>query len=211
MSTSLPKHSTSGECATATHLKEVLDSLSIAIFLIGKGNRLVFSNKAGDAMLFDGTFLRPIVGALNEHDTLAVPTALEEAIARITRGRSNSGIGVSLRAANGRQSAAYVMPIAGEKMPAADSYTHCAVFVAQRGAHQPMIIEILRTMFDLTSSEARIAALIAKGDGPQTIAETLGITINTVRSHLKHAFSKTSANDQTALGALVNGLMAPIT
>ena len=87
---------------------------------------------------------------------------------------------------------------------------HCAVFVAQRGEHQPMAIEILRTMFDLTISEARIATLIAKGDGPQAIAESLGISVNTVRSHLQHAYAKTGSPDQTALSALVNGLMPPV-
>ncbi len=87
---------------------------------------------------------------------------------------------------------------------------HCAVFVAQRGEHQPMAIETLRTMFDLTVSEARIATLIAKGDGPQAIVESLGISVNTVRSHLQHAYAKTGASDQTALSALVNGLMPPV-
>ena len=87
---------------------------------------------------------------------------------------------------------------------------HCAVFVAQRGEHQPMAIEILRTMFDLTVSEARVATLIAGGDGPQAIAQSLGNSVNTVRSHLQHVFAKTGAADQTALGALVNGLMPPV-
>jgi DNA-binding CsgD family transcriptional regulator len=42
------------------------------------------------------------------------------------------------------------------------------------------------------------------------ILKSLGITVNTVRSHLARAFSKTGAADQTALGALVNKMMPPI-
>ena len=38
----------------------------------------------------------------------------------------------------------------------------------------------------------------------------IGISVNTVRSHLQHAYAKTGASDQTALSALVNGLMPPV-
>jgi DNA-binding CsgD family transcriptional regulator len=188
----------------------LLDSLSISIFLVETGNRVIFINSAGEAMLSDGNYVHPVSGISNENRTISFPSALAGAVDRVTRGICTSGIGVSLVGANGKQSAAYVLPITGKNLSPARNRTCCAVFVAQRGEQHPMIIEILRTMFDLTSSEARIAALIAKGDGPQTIAKTLGITINTVRSHLQHAFSKTNAGDQTALGALVNGLIAPV-
>ena len=73
-----------------------------------------------------------------------------------------------------------------------------------------MTIEMLRSMFDLSPAEARVSSLIAKGDGPAIISESLGITINTVRSHLAHVFSKTGATDQSSLGALVNRLLPPI-
>jgi DNA-binding CsgD family transcriptional regulator len=41
-------------------------------------------------------------------------------------------------------------------------------------------------MFDLSPTEARVATLIAKGEGPAMIADSLAISINTVRSHLAH-------------------------
>jgi DNA-binding CsgD family transcriptional regulator len=121
-----------------------------------------------------------------------------------------SGIGVPLIGNDGDRAAAYVLPIAGKDLRGDLGQGHCAVFVARRGEQQPMAIEILRTLFDLTVAEARIASLIAKGDGPQAIAEALGVSVNTVRSHLQSAYAKTSAPDQTALGALVNGLMPPV-
>ena len=204
-------HTRSTEDATATLFRDVLDALSVAIFVIETGNRVVFSNKAADALLSDGSHVRAISGTLDGHRTIDVPKALADAIDRVTGGIDTAGIGVPLVRANGKQSAGYVLPIAGKDRCSASTQKFCAVFIAPHGGQQPMVIEVLRTMFDLTSSEARIAALIAKGDGPQTIAKTLGVTINTVRSHLKHAFSKTRANDQTALGALVNGLIAPVT
>jgi DNA-binding CsgD family transcriptional regulator len=190
--------------------KGLLDSLSISIFLIETGNRLIFTNAAGDAMLSDGTYVHSVCGVSSEYRTISLPLALADAVDRVTRGICTSGIGVSLASENGKQSAAYVLPISGKKLRGTQVLVYCAILVTQRSEQQPMVIDILRMMFDLTNSEARIASLIAKGHGPHTIAKTLGITINTVRSHLQHAFSKTNSSDQTALGALVNGLIAPV-
>jgi DNA-binding CsgD family transcriptional regulator len=68
----------------------------------------------------------------------------------------------------------------------------------------------LRTLFDLTVMEARVALLLAQGQGPLAIAEGLKISVNTVRSHLKHAYAKTNTPDQTSLGALVHAVLPPV-
>jgi DNA-binding CsgD family transcriptional regulator len=206
----MQEHWTMDDHSRADLIAGLLDSLSISIFLIETGNRMVFTNAAGEAMLSDGTYVYSVAGVSNEYRTIGLPTTLADAVDRVTRGICTSGIGVSLAGKNGKQSAAYVLPISGKTLRGAQDRACCAVFVMQRSEQQPMVVDILRMMFDLTCSEARIAALIAKGHGPSTIAKTLGITINTVRSHLQHAFSKTNAGDQTALGALVNGLTAPV-
>ena len=87
--------------------------------------------------------------------------------------------GVPLMDNDGERLAAYVLPIAGKDVRGAIGLGHCAVFVAKRGEHQPMAMEILRTMFDLTVMEARIALLVARGDGPQSIADALKLSIHT--------------------------------
>lgn len=190
--------------------KDILDAMSIAIFVIGAGSQVVFTNRAGETMLQNGNYVRLALGAPNGLQTLTMPSALNDAIDRVFKCGSKAGIGVPLKGANGEQSAGYVFPAPLHGLSPLQSQEYCLVFVAQRDGPHPMVIQILRNMFGLTSSEARVAAFIAKGDGPKTIAQTLGVTINTVRTHLKNAFSKTSAKDQTSLGALVNGLVAPI-
>jgi DNA-binding CsgD family transcriptional regulator len=201
-----------GNLALALY-RQVLDQLSVAVFVVGLGRRIVFTNASGDAMLSDGNHVRSVAGAITAQRIIGAPSALDEAIDRAAAGDTAigiSGIGVPLVGANGERSAAYVLPIAGKDIRGDLGKGHCAVFISQRGEQQPMAIEILRTVFDLSPTEARVATLIAKGEGPAMIAESLGITVNTVRSHLARAFSKTGAGDQTALGALVNKLMPPI-
>jgi DNA-binding CsgD family transcriptional regulator len=201
-----------GNLALALY-RQVLDQLSVAVFVVGLGRRIVFTNASGDAMLSDGNHVRSVAGAITAQRIIGAPSALDEAIDRAAAGDTAigiSGIGVPLVGANGERSAAYVLPIAGKDIRGDMGKGHCAVFISQRGEQQPMAIEILRTVFDLSPTEARVATLIAKGEGPAMIAESLTISVNTVRSHLARAFSKTGAGDQTALGALVNKLMPPI-
>ena len=196
-----------------TLYRQVLDQLSVAVFVVGLGRRIVFTNARGDTMLSDGNHVRSVAGALTAQRIIGAPSALDDAIDRAAAGDTAigiSGIGVPLVGTNGERSAAYVLPIAGKDIRGDMGKGHCAVFISQRGEQQPMAVEILRTVFDLSPAEARISTLIAKGDGPASISKSLGITINTVRSHLSRAFSKTGTSDQTALGALVNRVMPPV-
>jgi DNA-binding CsgD family transcriptional regulator len=201
-----------GNMATMLYRK-VLDGLSIAVFVVGLGRRLIFTNASGDSLLREDNLLGLNNRTLQAKAHGNVESALNDAIDRALKGDiaiGIAGIGVPLIGADGARAAAYVLPIAGKDLRGDMGPGHCTVFVARRGEQQPMLIEVLRTLYDLTVSEARVAALIAKGDGPQTIASSLSVSINTVRSHLQHAYAKTGTADQTALGSLVNGLMPPV-
>ena len=57
----------------------------------------------------------------------------------------------------------------------------------------------LRQLYQLTKTEARLAALIAQGKQLKKVAEELGIGVNTARTHLKRIFSKTGAKRQAEL------------
>jgi DNA-binding CsgD family transcriptional regulator len=201
-----------GKLALALY-RQVLDQLSVAVFVVGLGRRIVFTNAAGDGMLSDGNHVRSVAGALSAQRVFGVPSALDDAIDRAAMGDTGigiSGIGVPLVGLNGERSAAYVLPIAGKDIRGDMGKGHCAVFISQRNEQQPMAIEILRTVFDLSPSEARVSVMIAGGEGPAMIAEGLGLTVNTVRTHLARSFAKTGVHDQTALAALVNQLIPPI-
>jgi DNA-binding CsgD family transcriptional regulator len=201
-----------GNMATMLY-RQALDRLSIAVFVVGLGRRLIFTNASGDSLLREDNLLGLNNRTLQAKAHGNVESALNDAIDRALKGDvaiGIAGIGVPLIGADGARAAAYVLPMAGKDLRGDMGPGHCTVFVARRGEQQPMLIEVLRTLYDLTVSEARVATLIAKGDGPQTIALTLGVSINTVRSHLQHAYAKTGSPDQTALGSLVNGLMPPV-
>ncbi len=60
----------------------------------------------------------------------------------------------------------------------------------------------LQRLFDLTSAEARVLALLLDDCRPREIAGELGISITTVRSHLQALFAKTGTRRQSELVAL---------
>ena len=64
--------------------------------------------------------------------------------------------------------------------------------------------ELLRSLFDLTQSEARIAAGLAKGQSLETIAAAGTITIETARSYLRRVLEKTGCHRQAELVALLS-------
>jgi DNA-binding CsgD family transcriptional regulator len=61
----------------------------------------------------------------------------------------------------------------------------------------------LQELFSLTPAEIRVVSLLVEGQSLEEIAAELGISFETVRSHLRSVFSKTATNRQGELIALV--------
>ncbi len=61
----------------------------------------------------------------------------------------------------------------------------------------------LRRLYKLTPAEARLAAHMAQGSRLEDAAADLGVSLNTVRTHLKRIFSKTGTDRQAELVRLI--------
>ena len=60
-----------------------------------------------------------------------------------------------------------------------------------------------KAVFGLSDAQSRCASLIAEGHGLPRVAEAMGITVNTARTHLNRLYEKTGVNAQTALVRLL--------
>lgn len=60
-----------------------------------------------------------------------------------------------------------------------------------------------RQRFGLTGTEAAVAAAIVQGHGLQSVAEQLGVSLSTVRTHQQHIFQKTQTHRQAELVRLL--------
>jgi len=190
--------------------RQVLDKVSVAVFVVGQGRHLLFTNSAGEALLSAGNKVSTSAGVMKMSHVAGQASALDNAMDRALnthRAPGFTGAAVPLTGKDGSRAAAYVLPLAGRAVLGSG---HCAVFVTGHGEQHPMAMEMLRSMFDLTHSEARVALMIARGEGPQHISDVLGIKVNTVRTHLKHSFAKTDTSDQTSLAGCINALLPPV-
>jgi DNA-binding CsgD family transcriptional regulator len=68
----------------------------------------------------------------------------------------------------------------------------------------------LAQRFGLTATEAAVARLAAMGRGMPFVAEALGVSLNTVRTHLKAVYGKTEVNQQAGLARLIAESFPPL-
>jgi DNA-binding CsgD family transcriptional regulator len=79
------------------------------------------------------------------------------------------------------------------------------IFIADPEREQRPNRQVLRDLFGLTAAECRLAEVLSRGTSLREAAEQLGITDNTVHSHLQHIFDKTQTNRQVELLRILNG------
>jgi len=64
-------------------------------------------------------------------------------------------------------------------------------------------LNFAQAVFGLSEGQMRVARKIALGEGLKGLAENLGISVNTARTHLSRLYEKTGVNSQTALVRLL--------
>ena len=67
-------------------------------------------------------------------------------------------------------------------------------------------LELLQSLYDLTARELQVVRLLADGHSIESLAHELRISANTVRTHLRAIFTKTSTTRQSELMQLCAGL-----
>jgi DNA-binding CsgD family transcriptional regulator len=73
----------------------------------------------------------------------------------------------------------------------------------------PSPLEVLAKLYQLTASELRVLQAVVEVGGVPAVAEALGISRATVRTHLHHVFQKTATKRQSELVKLVAGSATP--
>jgi DNA-binding CsgD family transcriptional regulator len=82
------------------------------------------------------------------------------------------------------------------------------VFLSDPERHAVTLTEDLQALYKLSPTEARVAWLIARSKSISDVAKSLGLSPETVRTHLKHIFAKTGVHRQSALTYLLGAAVA---
>jgi DNA-binding CsgD family transcriptional regulator len=192
--------------ATSLIDQAVLDRLDVAALTLSPGGALLRSNARAQALLDDGdalTLARGQVACVRES---AAP-ALREALARVVSGRDLDAVVIAPRRSGRRPLLLFLSTVREREGEAVRAVT---VLARESGGQGPHTEEVLRRVFALTPTEARVALLVAEGASPQDAADRLGISPLTTRAHLKRVYDKTSTTGQSDLVRLVFGELPPI-
>ena len=99
----------------------------------------------------------------------------------------------------------HIVPIRGASR---DIFQRCAGVLLMMPVTFPQAppVELVRSLFDLTPAEARIARGLTTGETVETIASNTGVSRNTVRTQLQAVLEKTGCSRQAEVVALLSGI-----
>ncbi len=201
------------QAETATFM-DVLDGLSVGMFLIGADGRIMHANTAGSDMLGSGDLLRSVGGRLVAGDA-QVEQSLRETAAAAANGEDEAGstsIVVPLRTRDDGRYVAHMLPLAGgARRHAGEAWAAAAaVFVRKAELQYPSPAEVIGKTYDLTPAELRVLLGIVEIGGVPEVAAAFGIADTTVKTHLGRLYAKTGTGRQADLVKLVAGFAMPL-
>ncbi|MFB9951373.1 helix-turn-helix transcriptional regulator [Rhizobium puerariae] len=190
----------------ARSMTETLSMLGLPAAVIGDGGQAIAMNPemetlsprirtgAGDRLILEGPGANALLDdAIRRYRAQAVPT-----VQSLPMMPHNGAPALIL----------HLLPI---RRAARDIFSRsmAVLAVTEVGKVGPPDMRVLCGLFDLTPAEARVARGIAMAQTPETVAASLGVSLETVRSHLKRIMGKTGTTRQAELVLLLSGLSAP--
>ena len=196
-------------------LEQTLDRLSTGIFLTAPDGRVVHMNTAGSRQIKAGGPLRLINNRLSPADERAA-RELASALADAARDEAETihvGHAIALPDRHGAGLVATTLPLErGDRRRISKPFAAAAAVFVQDPAELPLFPgEAFARLYGLTGGELRVALAMAGGLQPQDTADTLGIGLQTVKTHLQHIFQKTNTTRQAELVALMSRASGPAT
>lgn len=186
--------------------EEGLNRLGVAALLVDETGRILSTNPAAMALIETADGIAPPGGRVRARRppiTERLLHVIREA-ARTAAGRgSHPGAAISLPRRDRRPLSALVSPMWGESFGLGLPVPAALLFI--RDSEQAAINRPgdLKALYGLTDAEARLAAALTDGSSLDEIATSTGVSIPTLRTHLKRVMSKAGVNRQGELIRLV--------
>jgi DNA-binding CsgD family transcriptional regulator len=183
--------------------ESALNTISTAVFLFDAGGKVVYMNCSAAALVAerDGlTAMRDGLKAEQQTESALLTKAIQGAASTPNGYGAGGNVLISRRTRCPLQ--ILVNPIRNSAICRLGAVTAIA-FVIDPSRRQRPTQDILRTMFDLTPAECRVAILLSDGLAPKEIAGMIGVSVDTVRSQIKSIFTKTNVKRQSELVRLL--------
>ena len=194
-------------------LEVTLDGLAAAVFLVARDLRVVYMNAAAEHCIKKGNALRLVNRRLFPTNCLAGRN-LASALAAAIADEAEIALGDHTLAFPDRDGGLVVtiLPLErGDRQSLSKAFSAVAAIFVQDPTVLPRLPgEAFGRLYGLTAGEMRVAFAMASGLAPLETAETLGIGLQTVKTHLQHIFQKTGTARQVDLVALTSRCAGPL-
>ncbi|HEY0309354.1 MAG TPA: helix-turn-helix transcriptional regulator [Acidobacteriaceae bacterium] len=191
-------------------METALDAHEHAVFGLNREGRVIFSNRQAESIARTADALSLANGSLSSvfpTQNRLLQALLSDAVA-VGAGRAvlNSRSSLLLpRKSEKKPLQLTVTPLVSQ-LPGSSAQLAALVFVSDPDARPQSRAAILRSLYALTPTEARVADSLLHGLETREIAEELGLTLETARFHIKRILSKTGTHRQTELMRLMLSL-----
>lgn len=174
-------------------LQEALDHLATGVALINENLNIFYTNKSADKLLKTGKGLQRKNGFLICQD----PEVTAE-LHRMVLNNEAQTLTVD-RGDNIRPLQILITPLRAHKRNYGHNLPTAIMFAFESVENTKRIEDVIRSLYNLSPSEARVAAGLVLAPDLEHVASLCGITVSTARTHLKRIYSKTNTNRLSAL------------
>lgn len=194
-------------------LEQTIDALSTGVFLADR-HGIAYMNSSTRSLIDRSGALKIKNNCLTAAKTRGADM-LSQAIAASLDGVAPPKVGahmVAIPTDDGAGLIASVLPLRWQDAanPLTGMPGSAAIFVQDPSQQQPFAGAAFANLYGLTSAELRVSLEVARGGSLQELADALGVTPNTVKTHLQHIFAKTGVTRQSDLARLIMMSTPPV-
>jgi len=184
----------------------VLDRLSDGVAILDRNARLLFANASARGLEAEGLLrLRPSIALASSTHSFRLGAMIKSAMSGAPGGimsfpRNFDGQLLTVTVCSIRSKDFGRLSDAGFKDAAV------LLFIVDPANRRSIPLEQIVDAFRLTQAEARVALAVSSGNTVSETAQLLNLSPNTVKTHLRRVYAKTSTDGQVELAGLIAAL-----
>lgn len=203
------------------HLATLLQTMPSPALLLDAEARIVCANPAAELLLRNADGLgcirvddgAPRLAACAPNEAASLARALKKTLGVSDGSSDMPGAPVKLtRRSGGAPLLVIPTPLPPPAFPfwELSQSARILVLIVDAGTRNPALASALQKAFALTDAEARVAMIVGSGSSRPEAARVLGISPETVKTHLARCFAKTGARSQVELARILSTLPTAI-
>ena len=189
----------------ASRFKDVVDRLTVAVFMIDGTGFVHYANEAGEKLVAAGNVLSRRRGRL----VCAKPNE-QAALLAAVQARTEPLIAITAK--DDQRFVASILPLDGGfrlHVSHAKSAT-AAIFIGQPVGVDQVWGDSLRQALGLTGAETQLLLKLLDGATISDASEAFGVSVATTKTHLQRLFAKTGTSRQAELIRKTSALLPPV-